>query len=340
MCRPKNTHPMKTKLYTLALVTLISTSLIAAPRTIITAITNGGNWSAPGSWSLGRIPTNNDSIVIPAGFTIYVDNSYTLNNVYINIAGTLNFNQNNTLALDINSVVNIQNGGTLTATHPTPNELLTINGVAKYNGKTDVTISGPATATSMTGPDPAGFTQVTLPVTFVSFSANRSNGTVRLVWNTANENNNSHFDVERSANGSEWEIIGDVDAGTSTMDDNYSYSDEAAPTAQTQYRIRQVDLDGNYMYSKIAVVGATATANAAAEATIFASGKTVSILPGNISGRIFVRVVTIGGQVLQQQQFESALGRIDMNVSTNVTGIYVVQVTDGSQFSIARKVML
>ncbi len=40
--------------------------------------------------------------------------------------------------------------------------------------------------------------------------------------------------------------------------------------------------------------------------------------------------LTMGGQVLQQQVFESASGRIDMNVSTNATGVYVVQVTDGS----------
>lgn len=330
---------MKTKLYTLCLLTLIANSLIAAPRTLITAKTNNGNWSSPSTWNLGSVPTSNDSIVIPAGIQVILDNSYTFTNVYITIAGTLNFNQNNTMALDINSVVNILTGGTLTATHPTPNELLTINGITKYDGKTDGTIAGPAAATAMTGPSPAGFSQVVLPVTFVSFSANRSEGTVQLDWNTSNEMNNGHFEVERSANGSDWQMIGSIAAGTSAMADSYTFTDANAPAAQTQYRIRQVDLDGNYAYSKVVLVGGTNTVNG--QVNIFASGKMVSIVPEKVTNnRLVVRVITMGGQVLQQQSFEAASGRIDLNVNNAITGVYVVQVTDGSQLSIARTVML
>lgn len=331
--------PMKAKFYILVIATLISISLSATPRTLITAIVNNGNWSSAATWSPARVPQNNDSIVIPAGLTVYFDNSYTLNNVYLLIAGTLNFNQNNTLALDINSVVNIPAGGTLTATHPTPNELISINGVTKFNGKTDGTISGPASATSMTGSDPAGFTQVTLPVTFVSFSANRGERTVELVWNTVNENNNSHFEIERSANGSDWQTIGDVAAGTNSLSNSYSFTDESAPAAQTEYRIRQVDLDGNYAYSKVVLIGGSKTATA--QVTIFATGKTVSIVTGNMnSSKLIVRVISIGGQVLRQQSFAGNGGRIDMAVNTNTTGVYFVQVTDGNQLSIVKEVML
>ena len=330
---------MKTKIHLLILLTLISAGLAAAPRTLITAKVNGGNWSSPSTWSLGRIPQSSDSIVIPAGYTVVFDNSYTLNNVDIVIAGTLNFNQNKTLALDAASMVSILSGGTLTASHPTPNELLTIGGATKYDGKTDGTISGPVAATAMTGSSPSGFSMVTLPVDFVSFSAHRSNGAVQLIWNTANEVNNSHFDVERSANGSDWETIGQVAAGAGNLTESYLFADESAPAAQTQYRIRQVDLDGNFQYSQVVLVGGTATA--AARATIFASGKTVSVLLQNETGsRLLVRVITLGGQVLQQQSFESAAGRIDLSVAAATAGVYVVQVTDGNQFSLATKVML
>ena len=232
------------------------------------------------------------------------------------------------------------NGGTLTATHPTPNELLTINGVTKYDGKTDRTISGPVGATAATGASPSGFTMVTLPVDFVSFSATRGEGTVELVWSTGNEVNNSHFEVERSANGSDWETIGNVAAGSNAMADRYNYIDENAPAAQTQYRIRQVDLDGNDMYSKVELVGATAAVSAA-QTTIFASGKTFSILLENgTRSRLIVRVITIGGQVLEPQSIEATTGRIDLPVPAATTGIFVVQVTDGNQFSVAKKVML
>ena len=330
---------MKTKLYTLLLLTLTSTGLIAGPRTLNTAIVNGGNWSAAATWSLDRIPRDNDSVVIPAGSMIVFNSSSTLNDVYITIEGTLDFDQNNTLALDVASAVSILSGGSLTATHPAPNELLSIDGVTKYDGKNDGTIAGPTAATATTGSSPSGFTMVILPVSFVSFSADRSNGTVRLVWNTANEKNNSHFEVERSTDGSDWETIGNVAAGTNSSTDSYTYTDEAAPAAQTQYRIRQVDFDGNYGYSKVVLVGGATTATA--QATIVASGRTVSIFLGNASGsRLIVRVITIGGQVLQQQSFESAAGRVDLTAPASTTGVYVVQVTDGNQWSVAKKVML
>lgn len=331
---------MKTKIYSLVALMLISTGLYAGPRNLITAKVNGGNWSNPSTWSNGSVPSDKDSIVIRSGYTVNFDNSYTLNNVYILVGGTLNFNQNNTLALDASSIVNIVSGGALTSAHPTPNELLTINGATKYDGKNDVTITGPASATALTGSSPSGFSVITLPVTFVSFVANRTaNGTVELTWNTADEVNNSHFEIERSTNGAAWESIGTVAAGTSALSDSYMFADENAPVTTTQYRIRQVDIDGNYEYSKIVMVNATFAA--AAQATIIGQGKTVTIFAGNASGnRLIVRLITLGGQVLQQQSFESTAGRIDLNLTTSTTGIYVVQVTDGSQWSIAKKVML
>jgi hypothetical protein len=263
-----------------------------------------------------------------------------LNSVYITIGGTLDFNQNNSLALDNASVVSILSGGMLTATHPTPNELLSIGGVNKYVGKNDVSLAGPAMASSATSTSPVGFTStpMSLPVTFVSFSANRSdNATVQLTWNTTNEINNSHFEIERSIDGSDWTTLGTVAAGGNAIADTYTFTDETAPAAQAMYRILQVDIDGKAMYSKVAMISATANA----QAVIVASGRTITILPEKLAGsRLMVRVITMGGQVLQQQSFESASSRIDLSLSTATNGIYLVQVTDGGQWSVVKKVML
>ncbi|HXB09545.1 MAG TPA: G8 domain-containing protein [Puia sp.] len=330
---------MKTKLY-LLLILAIPTAAVAGARTLNKAVSNGANWSSTSAWSLSRIPQSGDSIVIPAGTTIIIDQSSNLNNVYITIGGTLNFNQNNSLALDNASIVSILGTGMLTASHPTPNELLSIGGVNKYDGKNDVTIGGPTKATSATGASPSGFTAnpITLPVIFVSFSANRtSNGAVQLIWNTSNEIDNSHFEIQRSIDGSDWTSIGTIAAGGNSVADSYTFSDEAAPAAQTLYRILQVDLDGQSMYSKIISAGGSANA----QATIIATGRTVTILPEKLAGsRLTVRVITLGGQVLQQQTFESASSRIDLSLSTATNGIYLVQVTDGAQWSVVKKVML
>lgn len=333
---------MKTKLYTLLLLSILSipTVAFAGARTMIEAVKTQSNWSLKASWSLNRLPQDGDSIVIPAGNTVVFDQTQSLNNVYITIAGTLNFNQNNSLTLDNASFVSILSGGILTATHPTPNELVTIGGVVKYDGKTDNTIAGPAVASSATSTSPTGFatTPITLPVTFVSFGAGRtSDGAVQLTWSTANEINNGHFEIERSLDGSSWISLATIAAGNNSLGDSYSYNDETATAAQTSYRIRQVDIDGKYTYSKIVMIGATANA----QATIIASGKTVTIFPEKLSGsRLMVRLITLGGQVLQQQSFESTSSRIDLTLSTSANGMFLVQVTDGSQWSVVKKVML
>jgi hypothetical protein len=330
---------MKTKLYLLLLLAVPSVAFAGA-RTLITATNNNANWSNSNTWSLGRVPQSGDSIVIPNNTTVIFNQSYFLNNVYITIAGTLNFNQNNSLSLDNASVVYITGAGLLTATHPTPNELLSIGGVEKYNGKNDVSVGGPAMATSATSSSPSGFTAnpITLPVTFVSFSANRGdNSTVQLSWTTTNETDNSRFEIQRSIDGSDWTFLGTVAAAGNATVDTYIFTDENAPAAQSMYRIRQVDLDGKAMYSKIAMVSATANA----QVTVVATGRTVTILPEKLAGsRLTVRIITLGGQVLQQQSFESASNRIDLSLSTSINGIYLVQVTDGGQFSVLKKVML
>lgn len=330
---------MKTKLYTLLLIAL-PTLTFAGPRTLNKALTNNANWSNSSAWSLSRIPQSGDSVVIPAGTTIIFNQSYSLNGVYITIGGTLDFNQNNSLTLDNASVVSILSGGMLTATHPTPNELLSIGGVDKYVGKTDVSIAGPAMASSATATSPSGFTStpMSLPVTFVSFSADRDdNGAVQLTWNTTNEINNSHFEIERSIDGTDWTTLGTVAAGGNAIADTYNFTDENAPAAQAMYRILQMDIDGKAMYSKIAMTSATVNA----QTVIFTTGRTITVLPEKLSGsRLMVRVITMGGQVLQQQFFESASSRIDLSVSTAANGIYLVQVTDGNLWSVVKKVML
>jgi hypothetical protein len=330
---------MKTKLYTL-LILLIPTIAFAGARTLNKAVKNGANWSSAGTWSLARIPQDGDSIVIPANTITYLDNSVTLDNVYITVGGMLIIDKHVSATLDKTSGMTIAAGALLTSLFFSPQEVISIGGVNKFVAKNDVVIAGPAYASSLSGTSPSGFssTPSSLPVTFTSFTATRSEDAgVSINWNTVNEINNSHFDIERSADGSDWTAIGTVAAGNNLSANEYSYTDASAPAAQTWYRIRQVDLDGKYSYTKVVLVAA----NANAQATIITSGKTVTIFPEKLTGsHLMVRLITLGGQVLQQQSIESASSRIDLTLSTNASGMYLVQVTDGSQMSIVKKVML
>jgi hypothetical protein len=90
-----------------------------------------------------------------------------------------------------------------------------------------------------------------LPVEFIFFNTHCENGKVLLTWKTAQEFNSSHFNVERSSNGSNWSAIGTIPAaGNSSTERTYTYTDNT-PLPGGLYRIAQHDLDGNNKYSII-----------------------------------------------------------------------------------------
>ena len=94
-----------------------------------------------------------------------------------------------------------------------------------------------------------------LPVEFGTFHAQLTQERhVQLNWNTVSEINNDYFEVQRSVNGLDWEIIDIVDGiGNSTME-QYCESLDISPEWEAginYYRIRQVDFNGAYEYSPI-----------------------------------------------------------------------------------------
>ncbi|MBO0360585.1 T9SS type A sorting domain-containing protein [Hymenobacter sp. BT186] len=99
-----------------------------------------------------------------------------------------------------------------------------------------------------------------LPVELVAFGAERKGQGVECSWKTASEKNNSHFDVERSRNGQQFEKVGKVTgAGSSAGSHSYSLYDAQAPNSTLYYRLRQVDFDGTATYSPVVVVQGCST---------------------------------------------------------------------------------
>ena len=91
-----------------------------------------------------------------------------------------------------------------------------------------------------------------LPVTFSSFTAKRNKNKVELTWETAMEENNKGFHVQRNVNG-EWKNIGFVftQAKVTAPSLKYSFKDANSSKGISQYRILQVDMDGKGKYSEV-----------------------------------------------------------------------------------------
>jgi hypothetical protein len=96
---------------------------------------------------------------------------------------------------------------------------------------------------------------VSLPVSYIRFTGNEINNTVVLNWTTAREINNSHFNIQRSSNGIEFENISKVNGkGNSSAINEYTFSDATIQNGNLYYRLQQVDFDGKSSYSSIVVI--------------------------------------------------------------------------------------
>ncbi len=97
-----------------------------------------------------------------------------------------------------------------------------------------------------------------LPVYFKEFGVLRKGALVNLHWTTASEDNNNVFVVERKTGNNDWFSVGYVNSsapgGTSSFDLNYSFTDQNGTSETSLYRLKQVDIDGQFFYSEVRAV--------------------------------------------------------------------------------------
>jgi hypothetical protein len=143
------------------------------------------------------------------------------------------------------------------------NILLTDIVVAHYTGGnwTDVgtTATGnPLTTGSVTSnavssfsPFTFGYKSIPVPLKLTSFTGERRSGVSFLHWITMNEENVSHFEVQRSDDGSAYRTIGAVPARNLQYQQYYDYEDNSSIQGIAYYRIKSDDVDGKFTYSRI-----------------------------------------------------------------------------------------
>ena len=97
--------------------------------------------------------------------------------------------------------------------------------------------------------DPSPLTQQ--PAQFTLFNVKCENKKVLLTWKTAQEQNSSHFDIEKSEDGIHWMVISTSPAaGNSNNERSYSYTDNNT-VQNSYYRIAEYDLNGKSQFTSI-----------------------------------------------------------------------------------------
>ncbi|MEO1415205.1 MAG: T9SS type A sorting domain-containing protein [Bacteroidota bacterium] len=109
------------------------------------------------------------------------------------------------------------------------------------------------------------YAQSIFPVEWLSFTATLQEADALLQWATGSELNNDYFEIERALPQEDFQVVGQLNAvGTTSQTSRYQFRDPAVRqfgAEKLQYRLRQVDVDGSFSYSRTLELTMDAQAN-------------------------------------------------------------------------------
>jgi len=171
-----------------------------------------------------------------------------------------------------------------------------------------------------------------LPSELILFAGEKVGEDNLLTWKTASEHQTSHFELQRSENGFDFEVLATVGAaGNSTQLLNYEQFDTDPFREITYYRLKMVDMDGSFYYS-------TVLSLARELGNVFVS----EVFPNPTSSDVSFEVVNpekeshmqIGlfdqsGRLLETMESVCNIGKtiIHLNLSTYSRGVYTLKIS-------------
>lgn len=156
-----------------------------------------------------------------------------------------------------------------------------------------------------------------LPVDLKSFTASKKENNVLLNWSVANEVNLAGYEIEKSLDGRNFESIKYIKA---TNIATYSFIDINVNTS-AYYRLKMIDNNGKYSYSKTIVV----TSRNDITANLYPNPAKNGVVLNNLIGINNISIVNSLGQVVMQKSNVSA-STINIDISTLANGFYNVLV--------------
>ena len=168
------------------------------------------------------------------------------------------------------------------------------------------------------------FTAVVIPVKLIKFEGHPLSKNVELTWSTASELQNDHFEMQRSVDGKTFSKIGHIKGqGTTAVPHNYQLLDESPFMGINYYRLKQVDLNGQFEFSKTISVD------------MLNAGKTISVYPNpvkdnvtietNITSDYTIELFDIAGKLLQRHPAHTPV--LQLSTGDLLNGVYIISVT-------------
>jgi hypothetical protein len=171
---------------------------------------------------------------------------------------------------------------------------------------------------------------ITLPVTFTSLTGTIRNGRANLNWNIADEHNVDRYEVEESANGRQFQTFTQVDAASRS---NYQATDAQLHTGANYYRVKAVDIDGKFTYSKIIRLDNNLAVDNDIRVYPNPSRGELNLGMNIPAGNYQIRLINAMGQTVYQQPLthEGGSRSMQLGLPKLSSGVYQVEVRGGVQ---------
>ena len=168
-----------------------------------------------------------------------------------------------------------------------------------------------------------------LPVSLGSFTAARNNSTVLLKWETVSEENSRGFYIERNIGNNVWQTLGFVSTkamnGNSSSLLNYEYSDINNAKGITQYRLRQIDINGKQAYSPVRAVRAGGQKGKTIIYPNPSSDGKVNVVFADVNAIRDVSLMDMNGRVMKQWK---GVANNNIMIDNLTAGFYTIRIVD------------
>lgn len=210
---------------------------------------------------------------------------------------------------------------------------------AKWDETTAV-ITGLGTVASPYYAKAAGFTSFSpfavgntnsstmLPLQLITFQAAYNGKQTNVIWTSEEEVDAKEFLVERSYDGINFLSIGNVAAKNTAGTNNYAYADVFPLNGVSFYRLKMIDIDGSFKYSKIDNVD-TKQSQLLSTFPNPASNK-ITILHTAVSNTSTINIYSIDGRLVKTVGLTPSALQTDINIADLPKGNYVVKINDGA----------
>lgn len=164
-------------------------------------------------------------------------------------------------------------------------------------------------------------TSAVLPVELTAFKATKLGNQSQLDWTTATESDNQHFVIERSKDGKNFNEIGIVNSkGASYEKQNYTFIDPSPAKGYNYYRLKQVNFDGKYDYSKVEMVALKGYA----EVMLYPNPAKESItIETSATDKHNVKIMDYMGRIWLSKTLENQVNQI--NIASLPKGMYFLE---------------